>query len=181
VTSPSNIFAHLAAEVANWFIDKAGPDPINSIRLQKLIYLAQGWSLAVRNYRLIFEPIEAWDYGPVVPTLHEQLKAYGSGPITKLLPDADRLIQRRRSAPAEFAPLSDEGAKKLLERVWSVYGGFSDVELTAAVTTPDGPWATARAESQNPNRPPVISPYSMRDFFARAAASTPDSPASALT
>jgi uncharacterized phage-associated protein len=55
------------------------------MQAQKLIYLANGWSMALRHSKLIEEPFEAWDFGPVVRKLYDALKRYGSGSIPRLI------------------------------------------------------------------------------------------------
>jgi uncharacterized phage-associated protein len=42
----------------------------DSMRLQKLVYYAQAWSLVWDERPLFSEPIEAWTHGPVVSTLY---------------------------------------------------------------------------------------------------------------
>ena len=39
-------------------------------KLQSLVYLCQGWHLAMTGAPLFREPIEAWAEGPIVPELH---------------------------------------------------------------------------------------------------------------
>lgn len=48
-----------------------GADEMDTTRLQCLVYLSQGWHLAVTGLPLFLEPIEAWAEGPVVAVLAE--------------------------------------------------------------------------------------------------------------
>lgn len=57
-------------DVAAYIIEKEGR--ISTMKLQKLCYFAQGWSLSWTGQPLFNEPIEAWKYGPVVPELYLQ-------------------------------------------------------------------------------------------------------------
>ena len=44
---------------------------LSAMKLQKLVYYAQAWSLAWDNEILFDDPISAWIYGPVVKELFE--------------------------------------------------------------------------------------------------------------
>src|SRR5437868_3345513 len=55
---------------------------IDPMQMQKLVYFAHGWCLALKDAPLITERIEAWRYGPVVRELYGAFRDAGSGPIT---------------------------------------------------------------------------------------------------
>src|SRR5689334_12279943 len=46
------------------------PDYVSHLRLQKLLYYVQGWSLALRGKPMFVERIEAWAHGPVVKNVY---------------------------------------------------------------------------------------------------------------
>src|SRR5258708_40323860 len=48
-------------------------DPLTNLRLQKLLYYAQAWSLVLRESELFPEEIQAWRWGPVVPAVYDKL------------------------------------------------------------------------------------------------------------
>ena len=57
-------------------------DPLTNLRLQKLLYYAQAWSLVVRESELFSDEVEAWRYGPVVPSVYQKMPGgQGDGPI----------------------------------------------------------------------------------------------------
>ncbi|KJV77587.1 hypothetical protein RHORCCE3_2148 [Rickettsia hoogstraalii str. RCCE3] len=59
-------------DVANYFlvlVDREAGDSITQLKLQKLIYFAQGIYLALFDKVLFEEEIKAWKHGPVVPAL----------------------------------------------------------------------------------------------------------------
>ena len=69
-----------AATVANRFIELAESDSgrrLTPMQLIKLTYIAHGFSLAIKNRPLLDESVEAWRYGPVIPSLYRKLKSYG--------------------------------------------------------------------------------------------------------
>ena len=69
-------------DVAKFFIDLAQKreqqqrgDLVTNLRLQKLLYFAQGWSLARYGKPLFDAPIEAWKFGPVVREVYNEYSA----------------------------------------------------------------------------------------------------------
>lgn len=64
--------------IAKWFINELHPEPL---KLQKLLYLSQGFSYAFNDSALFFEEIEAWVHGPVIPSVYHEYKKYGYNPI----------------------------------------------------------------------------------------------------
>ncbi len=60
--------AFAARQVANWFIERAAQEGeyLTQLKLQKLVYMAHGWNLALLGKPLISENIEAWKWGPVI-------------------------------------------------------------------------------------------------------------------
>jgi uncharacterized phage-associated protein len=54
-------------DVAAYIIDKIGP--LSAMKLQKLVYYCQAWSLVWDESPLFPERIEAWSNGPVIPVL----------------------------------------------------------------------------------------------------------------
>ncbi len=67
-------------DVANWFlcnIDREAGDSITHLKLQKLLYYAQAWSLVLKGKSLFEEDFEAWAHGPVLPSIFEQYKNMG--------------------------------------------------------------------------------------------------------
>lgn len=65
-------------EIAKWFINEIHPEPL---KLQKLLYLAQGYSYAFYDRPLFDEEMEAWVHGPVVPSVYHQYKCFTYSPI----------------------------------------------------------------------------------------------------
>lgn len=52
--------------------------PLTNMQLQKLMYYAQGFSLALLGKPMYEDDIEAWRHGPVVPDLYQDLKMFKS-------------------------------------------------------------------------------------------------------
>ena len=115
-------------DVANWFINKGVEEgsPIDPLKLQKLIYLAHGWSLGVRAEPLIKTHFKAWKYGPVLRKLYRRYQSYGMDPI-------------KGTTDEEYKKLSDY-ITSLLVFTWERYKNFTSVELSNLTHEKHGPW-----------------------------------------
>lgn len=71
-----------AYDVALYFLFRArelqAGDTISNLKMQKLLYYAQGHFLAIYQKPLFKEKIEAWTYGPVVREVYNRFKIYGN-------------------------------------------------------------------------------------------------------
>ena len=117
-------------DVANWFvcqIDREAGDSITHLKLQKLIYYAQAWALALKRSSLFQEDFEAWTHGPVLPSIYDRFKLYGF----ESLPTC-----------ACENPISGE-LEEILFEVQRVYGEKSARSLEQ-LTHEESPWLSAR-------------------------------------
>jgi uncharacterized phage-associated protein len=97
-----------AIKVANEFLRLAKADNplryLTPLQLIKLVYIAHGWSLHYfPETPLLIEIPQAWQYGPVVPSLYSAVRRYGSSPIIALLPgDTDpQELDEQSKCPSE--------------------------------------------------------------------------------
>ena len=67
-----------ASVIAKWIINKIHPEPL---KLQKLLYLAQGYSYAFYDRPLFSDDMEGWVHGPVVPKVYKLYSLYKYNPI----------------------------------------------------------------------------------------------------
>lgn len=67
-----------ASLIAKWIINKIHPEPL---KLQKLLYLAQGYSYAFHDRPLFKDDMEGWVHGPVVPSVYRCYCDYKYNPI----------------------------------------------------------------------------------------------------
>lgn len=117
------------SDIADWFIARFDEDGrgISHLKLQKLIYYAQAWSLALNDMDLFEEDFEAWAHGPVVPSVWREYRDFGWDDLP--LP--------------EERPEFDDDTESLLEEVYSAYGEYSGKRLEA-MTHREDPWLKAR-------------------------------------
>ena len=129
-----------------------GEDRLTNMRVQKLLYYCQGWSMAERGGVLFDEPIEAWVHGPVVRSVYTTLKAYGSN-----------LIDPQVLGDYEGEPSDDEIG--FVEKVWNTYKDYSTTSLRE-MTHKESPWRDARKGlPDDASSGQKITTESMRYFF----------------
>ncbi len=139
-------------DAANFFVDivnRSEDDQITNLRLNKLLYFAQGCCLSRLGRKLFDDEIEAWDYGPVVPSVYRKYKVCGKSPIRTVDDDYD---------PRGF---SEEECQILLD-VMREYGKYMSSELVTITHRKGSPWSQAKER-----RSGVIDPESIREYFAR--------------
>lgn len=142
-----------ASQVADFFIacsHKHG-DPISNLKLQKLLYYAQAWHLAIFHTPLFKDEIEAWVHGPVVYSQYLRFKQFSWMDITE--------------EPEE--PAIGESEREHLNEVYQVYGIKSAYELEL-LTHDEDPWKIARGgiPADEPSRN-IITPESMEAYYAQ--------------
>lgn len=57
------------------------------MQILKLVYISHGWMLGNYGKKLMNEPAEAWQYGPVVPSIYDRFKVFRGDPIDIALQD----------------------------------------------------------------------------------------------
>ncbi len=130
-----------ALEIANELLRLASKRNahLTQMQLQKLTYLAHGYNLAINEYPLVADRVEAWDYGTVFRILYDSLKSYGKLPITKPIRwGDDNVLTRGKGKPAHAELVLNE--KRIIREVWDIYGAFPAFKLSALTHDPDGPW-----------------------------------------
>ena len=145
-----------ARAIANYFLDLAETrgETLSPLKIQKLVYFANGWHLALRNSPIIDEQIEAWPYGPVIPSLYRAFREYGDQPITGR---AKRVVTEFHDtwtmSHSTFQPSIDdergwrsEFTKTFLDRIWDTYDPYTAIQLSNMTHQEGTPWHTVFVE-----------------------------------
>ena len=139
-----------AFDVANYFLNKVDEESgelISNLKLQKLVYFAQGFHLAIYGKPLFKNDIEAWAHGPVVSDLYHCYKKYGYGAIPCL--------------DSSDTPTISEEVAELLDEIYEIYGQFSAWRLRE-LTHDQPPWK----DHYNDKGLGLVIPHeAMRDYF----------------
>ena len=138
-------------EVARFFINIANTIPtddlMTNMRVNKLLYFAQGECLRQLGKPLFDEDMEAWDYGPVVPSVYRTYKEFGREPIKDGVGYQDTFSEQE---------------KDVLFDVLSYYGQFSTSALVALSRQVQSPWTAAH---KNGDKHAKISKEEIKTFF----------------
>jgi uncharacterized phage-associated protein len=146
-----------ADQVARLFLSITDPEDndVSNLKLQKLCYYAQGLCSAMRGAPLFRDRIEAWDHGPVVPSLYHQYKQYGSQPIPSV---------------TDFTWADLEHAdRQALSDIYDYYAQFSAWRLRN-MTHEEAPWIDASKRTDKEiTLPALVEYFSQRvdDDYAR--------------
>ena len=115
-----------ALDVARYIVEHWGDKVvITNLKLNKLVYFAQVESLRWRSSPLFVDSIEAWQYGPVEPTVYRAYSCYG----------------RNRIMPSHVVVDLDFSSAAVVNRTMEKLAGFSAFDLVTLSHKPDGAWA----------------------------------------
>jgi len=141
-------------DIANWFlykVDRESGDSITHLKLQKLVYYTQAWSL-VLNKSLFDENFEAWAHGPVVRSLFETYRDAGWEAL---------------GLPSEELIEFDKETEKIISDVWEIYGEHTGKYLEH-LTHSEDPWIIARGDlSPEEKSASIIEKKSMENFYKK--------------
>jgi uncharacterized phage-associated protein len=141
-----------AHDVAAYILGKLGM--MTAMKLQKLVYYSQAWSLVWDERPLFRERIEAWANGPVLPALYDKHRGQ---------------FQVRTWSNGDPAALT-RTQRETVDAVLEFYGKKSSQWLSD-LTHREAPWVTARiglAPGERGTR--VISLASMHEYYSGLAA-----------
>lgn len=112
-----------ASDVGGYFLSALGP--LDTWKLQKLVYYAQAWHLAIFDAPIFDQPIEAWRDGPVVDALYQQHR------------------RMRTLDSIRCQPLPAGNVENVCRAVKNAYGDLSGDDLSK-LTHGERPWRETR-------------------------------------
>ncbi len=140
-----------AQHVANYLLEKSWKKQeedknfsVGTVKLNKLVFITFGFLSHFCDRYLFSEEIEAWRYGPVIPSLYHEFKHFGKEPIGQ---GSYATFQRENELDFSIdivAPLVDEKKEdgevlRRIDDVFDSYGpldAFTLVDITHKVETP---------------------------------------------
>ena len=127
-----------ALEAANYLIEisnYSSESDLTNLKLQKVLFYAQGLYLAENGKPLFEDDILAWRYGPVIQEVYDTYKSFG----------AYQLSEFEISAPYK---LSNEH-KLFLDKIWTEIGSkYTAAYLVNKTHITDGPWHKVYSREQ---------------------------------
>lgn len=137
-------------QVVNRFIQlaKESGTTLTHMQLQKLLYIAHGFNLAFYDKPLLSDPVCAWKYGPVIPSVYATLRGYRSSPI----------IDEIRCEGVSFDTTTDS----LLKSVFNTYGKLGGLQLSEFTHRENTPWSATWKVSGD-----IINDELIKDYYKR--------------
>lgn len=139
---------HNPIAIANHFIKLSkGRKPLYLLALIKLPYIAHGFTLAILNEPLSYEPAEVWPYGPVFPSIFYAFKKQPK-PFEEPLDYSD--------SPLFFS----DNHRKIMQITYDKYHKFTASQLSAMTHAEGTPWSKARE-----NKDLIINNDEIRQYY----------------
>jgi uncharacterized phage-associated protein len=135
-------------DVAKFILQECGS--MTAMKLEKLVYYSQAWSLVWDDRPMFPEAIEAWANGPVCPALYQMHKGMFEVTAEAIIGNPNRL---------------DKEAKKTIMAVLKFYGKKS-AHWLSNLTHSEDPWLDARKDLAPGERgAEEISHASMAEYY----------------
>lgn len=139
-------------DVAKYILEQTGE--MTSMKLQKLVYYSQAWSLVWDESPLFDECIEAWANGPVVRRLYDMHKG--------------QFKVNSANVPGDSSKL-DDSQRETINGVLEFYGNKT-AQWLSDLTHMESPWKDAREEAglRDGERgfDVIISTASMHEYYS---------------
>ena len=105
---------------------------VTPLKLQKLLYYCQGYSLALTGKPAFKDKVEAWRYGPVIDSVYQEYKKYTGG----IIPYNDITVSE----------VPDEALRSIVDLVLADKGHYSG-EALARMTHNEPTWENSYSGS----------------------------------
>ena len=137
-----------ALDIAKWFIARNQVEKgnyetdsdnyevyegITHLKLQKLLYFAQGVYLAINEKPLFNEKIVAWQHGPVVREVYDEYKRFGRDNIELEKSEIEEIFEKIES---------DANVISELEATYDKYSAYTAWHLREETHKEGTPWKT---------------------------------------
>lgn len=134
-------------DTAKYILEQSGP--MSVMKLQKLCYYSQAWSLVWDDCPLFDEDFQAWHTGPVCPELYT--KTEGKHTV------------RAKDETGGAGDLTDN-QKDTIDKVLKHYATH-DAQWLGAVARLEDPWIKAHGSTQTDKCPNVITKESIAEYY----------------
>jgi uncharacterized phage-associated protein len=132
-----------ARDVAAYILDECGP--MTAMKLQKLVYYAQAWSIV-------------WDDDAIFP---EEIEAWKNGPVVRELWDAHRGQFRVSKVACGNPDTLDVDQKDTVDHVLEFYGD-KNAQWLSDLTHMEDPWKEAWEKGPNS----VITKETLAEYYS---------------
>lgn len=137
---------------------------ISNLKLQKLLYFIQAVFIIDKGKQCFNDPIEAWDFGPVVPKAYREFKMYGCAdipPITSYLVFDENNIWNTRRVEFDESIIKRKD-RKAINKVVDMFSEYTATDLVQ-LTINQLPWENVYETGMNN----VITPDMLKEYYSR--------------
>ena len=132
-----------SAQLIADYVIASGGGMLTPLQVIKLVYISHGYTLAVCDRPLVPDKVEAWRYGPVIPSIYNTLKKYGGDPVPSSVYCGTMAGTDATEKQKEFlTSIIPYKAKAVLDRVLKMYGKLTGIELMKLTHKKGSPWST---------------------------------------
>lgn len=161
-----------AAAVANAFLDIQKEDnskypPIDQMKLQKLVFYAHAWWLALKGTPLFGDDVEAWPWGPVIRDVYNEFSIFGRNPI-----EGKRAVSCQldnSSNKLKFVWIEPQSPNNeimdFLREVWESHKKFTGIQLSNATHALGEPWTIIKEKYGSLDSKPRIPNTLIQNIF----------------
>lgn len=137
--------AYSAFAIANAFVHRAiqGHLPnLTPMKLQKLMYFAQAWHIkGTQGTPLLDDHFARWQYGPVIPAIYHEFKAFGYMPINRMATTLATNGDGYRLQHVPTVPFEDKSTWSLIDAIINRYGKFDGPTLSEMTHLSGSAWS----------------------------------------
>ncbi|MCY4491114.1 MAG: DUF4065 domain-containing protein [Thaumarchaeota archaeon] len=112
---------------------------LTHMQINRLAYISHGFTLALENEPLFSDGVQAWKYGPIIPSIYHVLKRYRDSPVPAL-GYCGTLLENAKERLNFINSVIPDNHKSVIKEVLSVYGGFSGLGLSTITHEKGSPW-----------------------------------------
>jgi uncharacterized phage-associated protein len=106
---------------------------LTPMKIQKLLYFAEGVYLAgCDDKELLEEKFQAWEFGPVLPSIYRRFKSFGRDSVP---------VEHPFAVPSTLVDDLDGSIKKAIDSVVEAFGSLAAAKLSNMSHAVNGPWA----------------------------------------
>jgi uncharacterized phage-associated protein len=134
----------LATAVSNTFLllaNKDGISDLSNLKMQKLLYFTNRAYLQTTGTPLFEEKFSRWPYGPVLPSIYNRFRQYGSEPISSLIQNPD-------GSSYKINLSEDDPVAITIIETWELYKKYSALQLSQLTHQKGSAWSKAQPFSE---------------------------------
>lgn len=162
-----------ALDIAVWFLFKNNSElrekisdndkyevyeGITHLKLQKLLYYAQGVTLAEKNETLFVEALEAWPHGPVIREVYNVYNHFGRDNIDIPFNNINKTIVNNIE--------EDKDISDILDIVYKSFAIYTAWQLREMSHKKNGPWDQAISKKESIINIDIIKNYFKKEIMA---------------